>query len=157
MNSSLVRSTRLKNLDSPILYVEISLFVHATEDPEKCIKAISAIFPSIFEYDITFTKDSAEGHYDNPIIILKTIVRHPITEALIQNLSKKLESDDKKKLLTEIETHINDKNVLYLRFDKQEAYLGNLKIGQSDPVHVKIKLQGQVLDINGVSQLLSLL
>ena len=157
MRSSHARSTRPRDVNSSILYIEVSLFVHATEDPEKCIKAVREIFPFIFEQGIIFTKDTMEGHYDNPIILMKTIVRNPITKTLIHNLSKQLELDDKKKLLAEIENHINGKKILYLRFDKQEAYLGNLKIGQSDPVHVKIKLQGKSLDTDEVNQLLGLL
>jgi RNA binding exosome subunit len=46
--------------------------------------------------------------------------------------------------------------MLYLRFDKQEAYLGNLKMGQSDSIHVKIKLQGRALDVDEMGQLLGL-
>ena len=149
--------TRRRDIKFPILSVEVSFFVHATEDPEKCMKAVREAIPSLYEQNIIFTKDVLQGHYDNPILVMKTVIREePVIRAFIENLSNKLGSDDRKKLLSELEDCISDKRMLYLRFDKQEAYLGNLKLGQADPIHVKMRLQGKALEQYEVYRILGL-
>jgi RNA binding exosome subunit len=139
------------------LYVEISFFVHATEDPEKCMKAIREVLPGTQDVAVIVDEEVLQGYYDNPIRIIKAdISDERVIRVFLENMSNRLELDDKKRLYSELEDHISDKKTLYLRFDKQEAYLGNMKLGQQDPIHVKIKLQGRTLERADIYTLLGL-
>ena len=121
------------------------------------MKAVKEVIPSLYEQDIVFTTETLQGYYTNPIIMVKTIIRkNPIITAFIENLSTKLGVDDKGKLLLKLENHLNGKGPLYLRFDKQEAYLGNLKLGQSDPIHVKIRFQKKLAELEDVHRMFGL-
>ena len=53
-----------------------------------------------------------------------------------------LNSLDKEELSRNLKLHL-EKGNLYLRFDKQSAYLGNIKFTQNDPVHFKIHFKNK--------------
>ena len=121
------------------------------------MKAAEVVIPSLHKQDINFTGEILQGHYDNPIHVMKTIIREELVlRAFIGNLSSKLSLDEGKKLLSELEDRVSGKGMLYLRFDKQEAYLGNLKLGQVDPIHVKMRLQGKTLKSDEFHRMFSL-
>lgn len=103
--------------------------------------AVKNIIPSHLEDEITFTKDVLQGHHDNSIILFKAIVRkESLMKDLIGYFFSKLEADDKKTLLSDVESRVDEKGNLYLRLDKQEAFHGNIRLGQTDPIHIRIRL-----------------
>lgn len=111
-------------------------FVYGTENEEKVKKSLKTLFPnSLPECEIT------EGYYKNPVLILHDkIVKKKDIKDFIQILDK-IGSFDKKRILTELENKMDDTGNLFLRFDKQQAYLGELKIVEhGDSIHVKIKM-----------------
>jgi len=109
--------------------------------------AVKELIPTIYEHEILFSKTILLGYYNNPILLLKSVIRKdPLIEAFIENLFNKLKADGKKVLRSEIDQRVNDKNIMYLRFDKQEAFNGSLKFGQSDSIHIKIRLKGNLKD-----------
>ena len=129
-----------KNPRQP-LHVEISLFVHATEDPEKVLKAVKNIFPVEYAEDIEFEKSELQGYYKNPITMLKVIIREKVrAAAFLKNVLRRLEAQDKTLLSSGLEEYTDSKGTLYIRLDKQEAFHGKIRLCSVDPVHVKIKL-----------------
>jgi RNA-binding protein len=118
--------------------VEISVFVHATEDEDKVKQAVKSIAP----YEHTFESQRLSGHYEDPItlIISKTTKKKEATD-LFDNLVKKLSSIDKQNLLDNLSNHVDPKGNLYLRLDKQRAYNGRVTLHESDPIRIKIKFQ----------------
>ncbi len=125
----------------PIAYIEIRVFAHATEDPAKVQAAIANLLPS--EPDQTqptliFEKTVLTGHHGNPITLLTTKLedKKQLPVAL-QKIGSNLSALDKEALNSDIKLHI-EKGNLYLRFDKQSAFLGNIKFTQNDPIHVKV-------------------
>lgn len=82
------------------------------------------------------------GHHHNPITLLEARIKDKmIVGSFIENLARRLDEGEKKQLSSEIKRRIDDKGTLYLRLDKQEAFFGNMRFGQSDPIRVKIKLR----------------
>ncbi len=52
-----------------------------------------------------------------------------------------LKSSSKKRILRELEHRMDDRGNLFLRFDKQRAYMGDLKIVEhGDALHLKLKI-----------------
>jgi RNA binding exosome subunit len=43
-------------------------------------------------------------------------------------------------LASDVKRRIDDKGTLYLRLDKQEAFLGQMKLGNIDPIKITIKV-----------------
>lgn len=122
-------------------YVNISFFVHATEDPEKVLKAVENCFPSMTLSEIQFARNSLSGHYKNPITFFETRIKdRDLIKAIITDLSIKIEQKDKELLLSERDKYVGEDGSLYIRADKQSVYNNILRICSADPIHIKIRL-----------------
>jgi RNA binding exosome subunit len=123
---------------NPIGYIDIRVFAHATEDPEKVLIAVRNMLPPETLDAITFKKSSLTGHHGNPIILFEARVNDKnAVQAIFGKIAASLGIMDKEMLSREIENHLERGN-LYLRLDKQSAYLNEAKIAKADAIHFKI-------------------
>ncbi len=130
----------------PIAYVDIRFCAHATEDPDKVMKAVYNIFPADQSEELTFNTSSVEGHYGNPITFFETRIKNKETvRALVENLSANLSSLDKDELGRELHRCV-EKGSLYLRLDKQAALQGKIKLVTSDPIRIRIRFRKNKLE-----------
>ena len=135
----------------PIAYVEIRVFSHATEDLEKVQVAVRNVLPEALAENLAFTKLSLIGHYGNPIVLLEAKLSDKVLlPSALGKIASALSALDKEQLNSEVKQHI-EKHNLYLRLDKQNAFLGTLKLATNDPIHFKIhfknKTPEQIMDI----------
>ncbi len=116
--------------------ISYRVFVYGTENEEKVRDAIKTLFPNSYP-----ETDTTEGYFGNPVLILhdKITKKREIKEFV--EILKKMDKQGKKGLLNELQNKMDEKGNLFLRFDKQRAYLGDLKIVEhGNSVHVKIKI-----------------
>jgi hypothetical protein len=114
------------------------VFAHATEDTDKVLSAIRNILPTELVDNVVFKKTSLTGHYRNPIILFETRIKEKdAVKTVFEKLASGLSSIDKELLNKEIKQHL-DKGNLYIRLDKQSAYLSELKLCPTDPIHLRI-------------------
>lgn len=111
-------------------------FVYGTENQEKVETAIKTLFPSSSPQS-----EPTEGYYKNSVLILSDkITRKRETRDFVKILNE-MPDLDKKRISHQLENKIDDNGNLFLRFDKQRAYLGDLKVVEhGDSIHVKIKM-----------------
>ena len=112
------------------------VFVYGTENEEKVKEAVKTLFPNSHP-----ETDTTEGYFKNSVLILhdKLTKKREIKEFV--EILKQIDDASKKRLLNELENKMDEKGNLFLRFDKQRAYLGDLKIIEhGDAIHVKIKI-----------------
>jgi RNA-binding protein len=116
--------------------ISYRVFVYGTENEEKVREAIKTLFPNSHPQTETI-----EGYFKNPVLILHDkLSKKRETKEFIKILQN-LDSSTKKRVLNELNNKMDDKGNLFLRFDKQRAYRGDLKIIEhGDAVHVKIKI-----------------
>ncbi len=127
----------------PIGYIEIRVFAHATEDPEKVSTAVRNILPTDLAQTAKLEKSNLLGHHGNPITLFTTeLTDKKLLPALLEKIGSGLNALDKEELNNEIELHL-EKHNLFLRFDKQSAFLGNYKFAQNDPIHLKIHFKNK--------------
>ena len=120
------------------------VFSHATEEQEKVQTAIKNLLPLELTENIQFKKTVLTGHYGNSIIILEVkLAQRQLLNLIIEKFVLDLNSIDKQTLSEEIREHIQKRD-LYLRFDKQSAYLGKIKLSTNDPIHVKLHFRNQM-------------
>jgi RNA binding exosome subunit len=142
----------------PIAYIDIRVFAHATEDPVKVQTAVRNIFPLELAENLVFEITSCTGHHGNLITLFtaKLEDKKRIPNA-IEKIGFGLASLDKVELGQNIKMHL-EKGNLYLRFDKQSAFLGELKFSQNDPIRLKIhfknKTQQEILEFSKLTGLL---
>lgn len=121
--------------------MEVSSFIHATEDSDKVIAACRNVLPADYADEITFESRDLLGHYGNPITLLRVRIKQKqVLEAFIENLAGSLSEVEKECLSSGVRRRIDDRGALYLRLDKQEAFLGQMKLGNMDPIRVTIRL-----------------
>jgi len=135
----------------PIAYIDIRVFSHATEDSEKVRKAATNLLPDEARPIISFQKENLTGHHGNLILLLSTRLEDKklLPEAL-SKIGSQLNSMDKEELCENLKLHL-DRGNLYLRFNKQSAFLGQFSFSQNDPIHMKIhfknKSSGEITEL----------
>ncbi len=130
----------------PIAYIDVRVFVHATEDIDKVVKAVYNTLPTELADEIAFKKTNLKGYYRNPIILLETrIKKRNAAKAVFKKLASGLSSLDKELLNNEIKQRLNKGN-LFIRLDKQSAYLNELKLRSDDPIHFRIHFRKSRLE-----------
>jgi hypothetical protein len=119
-------------------YIDIRVFAHATEDPERVLTATRNALPKESIDAVTFRKSNLTGHHGNPITLYETKIKEKkLVKAAFEKLCSGLSALDKETLRNEVKQHL-DKGNLYVRLDKQSAYLNELKLSSTDPIHLRI-------------------
>ena len=127
----------------PIAYAEIRVFSHATEDLEKVQTAVKNILPETLAADLKFEQTSVTGHHGNPIVLMEAKLTNKVAlPSLLEKTGSTLSPLDKEQFCMELSQHIERHN-LFLRFDKQSAYLGTPKLTSNDPIHLKIHFKNK--------------
>jgi hypothetical protein len=139
-------------------YIDVRVFAHATEDPERVLAAARNVVPRESIDTVTFKKVSLTGHHGNPITLYETKVKErKLIKAAFEKLCAGLSVLDKETLANEVKQHL-DKGNLYVRLDKQSAYLNELKLSSTDPIHLRIHFKKhsaeEIVDICRTSGLL---
>ena len=120
--------------------VEVSAFAHATEEEVKVEKAIRNILHEEAR-SIRLTRRKLSGYYGDPITIIKGKMKKKEATKVLENILRRLSTLDKQRLLDESEDRLDDGGNLYVRLDKQKAYLGMVSLQETDPVRVIFKLR----------------
>ena len=136
---------------TPIAYIDIRVFAHATEDPDKVLNALRNTLPKESVDTVAFKRANLTGHHGNPIILFETRIKERnVAQAVFEKLSSGLSILDKELLSSEIKQHL-EKGNLYIRLDKQSAYMNEIKLCQTDPIHIRIHFKKhrpeEVIDI----------
>ena len=111
-------------------------FVYGTENEEKMKKAVKTLFPNSSPQ-----QEYIEGYYQNPVLILhdKIEKKREIKDFIVK--MENLPSSCRNKILDDLDRKMDDKGNLFLRFNKQKAYLDELEVVEhGDSIHVKIKI-----------------
>ena len=121
--------------------VELTVLVHATEDESKVRRAVLNLLPPD-SYPPAFEAVKLEGYYGDPITVLKLNFKHrkPATE-LFEHIVRRLSSLDTSSLLDLLPQYIDESKNLYMRLDKQKAYIGKVVLERHDSIRVKARLR----------------
>jgi RNA binding exosome subunit len=127
-------------LSTPFLSAHLSVIAHATEDIQKVEQATRFLVGLISRAQVSLTRQYMKGHYGNTIttISVKLLGKALLPNAL-QALIQRLPEPDRQFLVRDIESCVDKEGNLYLRFDKQEAFLGRVKSYQGDPIRMRLK------------------
>ncbi len=121
--------------------VEVSTFSHATEDEDKVENAIKNLLPEE-NRDLWITRKTLKGYHGDPITIVTGKIRTKKgATGVLRRVVQELSSLDQQRLLDELEERLDEGGNLYIRLDKQNAYLGKVLLLETDPVKMKFKLR----------------
>lgn len=127
----------------PIGYIDLRVFAHATEDPEKVLTAARKTLPKELSKNAAFQKTNLTGHHGNSIILFETkLTDKQALPTVLQKIANELSALDKETLSNEMRLHLEKRN-LYLRFNKQSAYMGELRFSSNDPIRLKVHFKNK--------------
>jgi len=116
--------------------ISYRVFVYGTENEEKVKGAVQTLFPNSHPQT-----DTTEGYFKNPVLILHDKISKNREIKNFIRILEEIDESSKKQLRSELENKMDERGNLFLRFDKQRAYLGDLKIiKHGDAIHVKINI-----------------
>lgn len=120
-------------------YLQLRAFAHETEDPAKVRQALANAAQG---GEVPWSETQVEGSHKNRIVILEGELKSaPAAKRLFQGLAR----DDPqgfRRLREEADRRIDEHLNFYLRLDKQEAFLGRLRLAQDeDAITVRGKIR----------------
>lgn len=116
------------------------MFAHSTENPDKILAAAKNLLPPNIIGKTNFVQFEMYGHHRNPVTLFKAETNFRNGIEVLQSLFSRLTTIDEELLSKDLHKYIDSKGFLYLRFDKQQAYLGRVILGSSDAISLKVKL-----------------
>ena len=119
----------------PIQAVEVSYFVHPTEEAER----VEAAVKNSLSIEAEPERERLEGHFGYAIVYVRYHLTGDEAKRVVDRLALDLDPQAKKSLGESIDGSIDEHSSLYLRLDKQEMMVGRLVLGRSDAVRVRIK------------------
>jgi hypothetical protein len=136
-----------KNIQS----VELNTIAHATDDLDKVQLALSRLLPESLRGRQLFTRKYVVGHYNNRIVTFAArLTDTPEVEQFTRFLLGQLPKSEILSIERELNLHSDEDGNLYLRIDKQQAFLGTIRLIDKDPIRVKLKFTrfgGDVSDL----------
>jgi len=125
---------------SPFLSAHLSVIAHATEDIQRVEQATKFLIELISKTQVNLTRQYIKGHHGNTIT---TVSAKLDAKALLPNalelLSQKMSESDRQFLSNDIGSCVDKEGNLYLRFNKQDAFLRAVKFYQGDPIRMRLK------------------
>ena len=113
-------------------HISLGAFCHATEDVELVKEAMLKLSP--FE-KAEFKQERTEGSFGNPITILKLdFEKQSDIRGVVDFIKSRLEGD------IDVDAHVSEDGDFWIRFDKQEAFKGNIVLGVEDAIQLKGKV-----------------
>ncbi|HDZ36020.1 MAG TPA: RNA-binding protein [Thermococcus sp.] len=125
-------------------HVRLTTFIQATEDEDKVLEAIGTFIPEeIDDEDVIFDIDETTGFFGNPIKVVNVeIKRSREVRQFIDYFKELLSEDDRRYIIENLDEKVDEEGTLYVRFNKQKAYLGEPEIDEGpDVVQVRIKVK----------------
>jgi RNA binding exosome subunit len=130
--------------------VEVSCFIHATENDEKVEGSIRVVLDIKSEP----TRETLEGHFGNRIVRVVWHLTGDDAWLAFSRLVDLLARDGRAALLRDLAAQTDEHGALYIRLSKQSLIRGDVLLSTSDPVKVRIKprrfmMRGSTADFYG--------
>jgi RNA binding exosome subunit len=119
---------------------ELSTIAHATDDLEKVQGALTRLLPQSLKGRQLFTRRYLQGHYGNPITTFEAHLTEPVdVDQFKFSLLKQLPEMERLSIVRDLHLHTDHDGNLYIRLDKQKLFGGTVRLGQDDPIRIRMK------------------
>ncbi len=123
-----IRQTRVRSVD-------IATHAHATEDLRRVEQAVLNLLPPEVRGKAKPRASKLEGHHGNPITRLELSLSGEDAELTVRWIGEHLGESDKLLLESSFDARYDERHgKLFLRFSKQDAYLGRVRLMDGDDV-----------------------
>ena len=122
-------------MKGPIQSVEVTYLVHATEDPEKLGRAVSALVGSSAEPEA----ERLEGHFGNVIVRVRLHLTGDDASNAFRSVLKTIPAGLRGEIISQLPSFLDEHGAFFLRLDKQKLVEGTAALGSGDSVRLKVK------------------
>ncbi|PSP78451.1 hypothetical protein BRC81_07880 [Halobacteriales archaeon QS_1_68_20] len=119
----------------PFHYVDLRAFCYATEDDERVEQALRTFLPE----DHSVERAESEGHHGDRILVLSARVENADDVRHVLERVAELDEDSRREIHDELDQRVDDNCSLFLRFDKQAAYGGEVRQGEGINFRAKVE------------------
>ncbi len=121
--------------------VEISCFIHATEDLERVCRALEERFGLSLHPQL----EDLEGHFGNRIISVRYLLTGEEAMTAFRGIVSFMGPERVRELLEGLELALDEHKALFIRLSKQDLLRGSAVLSQVDPIRIKVKPRGFML------------
>jgi len=125
--------------------LSIQVLCHATEDLKKVIKAVENVLGPEAARRMSMTTETLEGHYGDPITLVRIFLTDKkLSEEVFMRILSSLSPSERAELWHERSKKGKHGGKLYIRLDKQSAFLGRIQVSDKDPIRIVALIRGNV-------------
>lgn len=117
----------------PFHYIDLRAFCYATEEEARVERALRRFLPEEFPIE----RAVSEGHYGDRIVVLSTRVE--TADEMRSVLAAVDELPDLAVVASRLDERIDENCSLFLQFDKQAAYRGEVRLGKGIMLRAKVE------------------
>jgi len=114
--------------------LELTTSAHATEDIVKVKQALLTLIPREYRESIEIEEVKYEGHYGNPIVRLRVLVKGKKADEVFRHIISSLSESDKNILKITLQNRVDERGHLYMRVSKQDASQGRVTLYEGDDI-----------------------
>ena len=121
--------------------VEVSVYAHATEDERRVEEAVMNMIP-IEARESVLKIRKMTGHHGDPILLMTMRIKNrKKAKVVFHNLVRLMAATEHFSPIEDTGDRVDEKGNLYMRFDKQLAYRGRVKLNNVDPIRMKFRFR----------------
>ena len=117
----------------PVHYFDLRTFSYETEDERRVEAALRTFLPEEFEVE----RSESTGHHGDRIVVLSARVER--ADDVRHVLAQVAAAPAYDRVFDELDDRITDNCELFLRFDKQAAFRGEVRLGSGITVRAKVE------------------
>jgi RNA binding exosome subunit len=123
--------------------VEARAYSRATEISERVVTAILNLYPENFRDSVKFETTKVEGQSGDEILIVEATLEDKVgSEETLDFILRKFEERDCRRLQNSLARRLDKNCLLFIRIDKQEAFLDNIVLARDpDVISVQIHIR----------------
>ncbi len=123
--------------------IEVRAYSRATEVLTRVESAVMAVYPREVYDQVRLDRVMAEGLSQNPIVVITGILQgNTACQTALESILARLSREDRQEILDTLANRLDESCKLYLRLDKQAAYLGRLEMARGpDLMSVQIQIR----------------
>jgi len=115
--------------------IEARAYARATEVSDRVAASIMFIFPERLRQRVSVSMSNAEGQAGDEIMVISaTLKGQEDCEGVLNYILEQMDSHSLRALERSLDIRLDEKCILFLRIDKQAAFLGVMKLADDSDV-----------------------
>jgi RNA binding exosome subunit len=117
----------------PFHYIDLRAFAYETEDEARVEAALRTFLPEEFALE----RAESRGHHGDRIVVRSARVER--ADGIRHVLAQIADAPDYERIFEELDDRVTDNCEFFLRFDKQAAFRGEVRLGEGITVRAKVE------------------